>query len=121
MCVTDGRPQLGEQQVVVDGPRGRVAAGVLGRDLVGEQTRGGANPGRLLSIDERFEMVATRPGFGTAQSTMELPMDPSKRRVLVEIQRGGSGVNPSTTPGGNLYDEAAKYDPTIRSKGSGGN
>lgn len=72
-------------------------------------------------LDERFEMVATRPGFGTAQSTMELPMDPSKRRVLVEIQRGGSGVNPSTTPGGNLYDEAAKYDPTIRSKGSGGN
>ena len=72
-------------------------------------------------LDERFEMVATRPGFGVAQSTMELPMDPSKRRVLVEIQRGGSGVNPSTTPGGNLYDEAAKYDPTIRSKGSGGN
>lgn len=72
-------------------------------------------------LDERFEMVATRPGFGTAQSTMELPMDPSTRRVLVEIQRGGSGPNSSAAPGGNLYDEAAKYDPTIRSKGSGGN
>jgi hypothetical protein len=72
-------------------------------------------------LDERFEMVATRPGFGVAQSTMELPMDPSTRRVLVEIQRGGSGPNSSAAPGGNLYDEAAKYDPTIRSKGSGGN
>ncbi len=72
-------------------------------------------------LDERFEMVATRPGFGTAQSAMELPMDPSKRRVLVEIQRGGAGVDPSQSHGGNLYDEAAKYDPTIRSKGSGGN
>jgi hypothetical protein len=72
-------------------------------------------------LDERFEMVATRPGFGVAQSTMELPMDPSARRVLVEIQRGGSGPNSSAAPGGNLYDEAAKYDPTIRSKGSGGN
>ena len=72
-------------------------------------------------LDERFEMVATRPGFGVAQSTMELPMDPSTRRVLVEIQRGGSGPNSSAAPGGNLYDEAAKYDPTFRSKGSGGN
>jgi hypothetical protein len=38
--------------------------------LVGEQTRGGANPGRLLSIDERFEMVvptgrAINPVTGT--------------------------------------------------------
>jgi hypothetical protein len=38
--------------------------------LIGEQTRGGANPGRLLSIDERFEMVvptarAINPVTGT--------------------------------------------------------
>ena len=61
------------------------------------------------------------PGFGAAQSSMELPLDPSKRRVLVEIQRGGSGVDPAQVHGGNLYEEAAKYDPTIRTKGSGGN
>lgn len=72
-------------------------------------------------LDERFEVVATRPGFGAAQSAMELPLDPSKRRVLVEIQRGGSGVDPAQVHGGNLYEEAAKYDPTIRTKGSGGN
>lgn len=72
-------------------------------------------------LDERFEMVATRPGFGAAQSTMELPMDPSKRRVLVEMQRGGSGSGAPPSHEGNLYDEAAKYDPTIRTRGSGGN
>jgi hypothetical protein len=72
-------------------------------------------------LDERFEMVATRPGFGAAQSTMELPLDPSKRRVLVEMQRGASGGDASGAREGSLYDEAAKYDPTIRTRGSGGN
>mgnify|MGYP006283566179 CR=1 FL=1 len=71
--------------------------------------------------DERWEIIASRPGYGTAHAPLELPLDPSKRRVLVEMQRGASGGDASGAREGSLYDEAAKYDPTIRTRGSGGN
>jgi hypothetical protein len=40
-------------------------------------------------MDERWEIVATRSGYGTAQSRMELPLDASAVRVLVELEGGG--------------------------------
>jgi len=73
-------------------------------------------------MDERFQILASRGGFGSAQSSFELPMDASSRRVLVELQRGAASGAASPTGGsGTLYDEAAKYDPTMSGKSSGQN
>jgi hypothetical protein len=40
-------------------------------------------------MDERWEIVATRSGYASAQSRLELPLDTSAVRVLVELERGG--------------------------------
>ena len=71
--------------------------------------------------DERWEIVATRPGYGPAQSPVELPIDPGSRRLLVELERGGSGDVPQPTNSRTLLDEAAKYDPTIKPGKNGSN
>lgn len=71
--------------------------------------------------DERWEIVATRPGYGPAQSPVELPIDPGSRRLLVELERGGSGDVPQPTNSRTLLDEAAKYDPSIKSGRNGSN
>lgn len=70
--------------------------------------------------DERWEVIATRPGYATAQAPLELPATPSSRRLLVEIERGTSRGTDANTPGGSLYDEAQKYDPTISPRKGGG-
>lgn len=71
--------------------------------------------------DERWEIVATRAGYGAAQSPIELPMNPGERRVLVELERGGSSEVTQPPAGRSLYDEAAKYDPSIAPRKGGGN
>ena len=71
--------------------------------------------------DERWEIIATRSGYGPAQSPIQLPMNPGERRVLVELEHGGSGEINQPAAGRNLYDEAAKYDPSISPRKGGGN
>ena len=71
--------------------------------------------------DERWEIIATRPGYGPAQSPVELPIDPGSRRLLVELERGGSGDVPQPTNSRSLRDEAAQYDPSIKSGKNGSN
>jgi hypothetical protein len=71
--------------------------------------------------DERWEIVATRPGYGPAQSPIELPIDPGPRRLLVELERGGMGEVPEPTGTRSVIDEASKYDPSIKSRGNGSN
>lgn len=71
--------------------------------------------------DERWEIVATRPGYGPAQSPVELPIDTGSRRLLVELERGGSGDLQQPTNSRTLLDEAAKYDPSIKSGRNGSN
>lgn len=71
--------------------------------------------------DERWEIIATRGGFGPAQSPVELPIDPGSRRLLVELERGGSGDVSQPTNSRGLLDEAAKYDPSIKSGRNGSN
>ena len=69
--------------------------------------------------DERWEIVATRSGYGPAQSPVELPIDPSSRRLLIELERGGQG-DVSTPPAArSIYDEAAQYDPSIKPRKDG--
>ena len=71
--------------------------------------------------DERWEIIATRTGYGPAQSPIELPVDPGSRRLLIELERGAQGEISTPSSAGNLYDEAAKYDPSIQPRKSGGN
>jgi hypothetical protein len=72
--------------------------------------------------DERWEIIASRPGYGTAQAALELPANPDARRLLVEIDRGSGPRDgaPTAPVSGSLYDEAQKYDPTIGPR-KGGN
>ena len=71
--------------------------------------------------DERWEIIATRGGYGPAQSPIELPIDPGSRRLLVELERGGSGEVNQPSGGRGLLDEAARYDPSIKSGRNGSN
>lgn len=63
--------------------------------------------------DEHWEVIATRPGYGTAQAPLELPASPDARRLLIELERGDARDAGPAAPAGSLYDEAQKYDPTI--------
>jgi hypothetical protein len=71
--------------------------------------------------DERWEIVATRSGHGSAQSPIELPIDPGSRRLLIELERGGeSEATGSGTAPRSILDEAQQYDPSIKPR-LGGN
>lgn len=67
-------------------------------------------------MDERWELSASRSGFGAAVTRSELPVDPSSRRLLVELQRGGSSGSAAPEGTRSLYDEAARWDPSIQRK-----
>lgn len=68
-------------------------------------------------MDERWEITASRAGFGATTTRIELPVDPSSRRLLVEMDRGGGDpVRPEASS--NLFDEAARWDPSIQRKPS---
>jgi hypothetical protein len=69
--------------------------------------------------DERWEIVATRTGYGPAQSPVELPIDPGSRRLLVELERGGQGEVNTPPAARSIYDEAAQYDPSIKPRKDG--
>ena len=67
-------------------------------------------------MDERWEITASGPGSSAAATRTELPMNASDRRLLIELGQGDrSSVAPREAPG-NLYDEAAKWDPSIQRK-----
>lgn len=93
------------------------------REVVAETTTGADGSFTLETksfgagwMDERWELAASRSGYGSAVTRTELPVDPSSRRLLVELQRGGS--SPDTAPEGSrsLFDEAARWDPSIQRK-----
>lgn len=67
-------------------------------------------------MDERWELTASRSGYGAAVTRAELPVDPSSRRLLVEMQRGGSSQGTASEGSGSLFDEAARWDPSIQRK-----
>ena len=69
--------------------------------------------------DERWEIVATRTGYGPAQSPIELPIDPGSRRLLIELERGGQGEVNTPPAARSIYDEAAQYDPSIKPRKDG--
>ena len=69
--------------------------------------------------DERWEIVATRSGYGPAQSPIELPIDSGSRRLLIELEHGGQGDVNTPPAARNLYDEAAQHDPTIKPRKDG--
>jgi hypothetical protein len=69
--------------------------------------------------DERWEIVATRSGYGPAQSPVELPIDPGSRRLLIELERGGQGEVNTPPAARSIYDEAAQYDPSIKPRNDG--
>lgn len=66
-------------------------------------------------MDERWEIVASGPGVSAATRT-ELPMDASQRRLLIELGRGGHSPGSPREANQNLYDEAARWDPSIQRK-----
>jgi hypothetical protein len=70
--------------------------------------------------DERWEIIASRAGFGSAQSPIELPVDPGSRRLLVELDRGGQSTDTTPARSKRIHEEAAEYDPTIKPR-LGGN
>ena len=66
-------------------------------------------------MDERWEITASGPGAAAATRT-ELPMNASDRRLLIEMGRGGRSTGSPRDEPQNLYDEAAKWDPSIQRK-----
>lgn len=93
------------------------------REVVAEATTGSDGSFQLETgtfgagwMDERWEISASRAGFGTAITRSELPMDASSRRLLVEMQRGGGSRGATPDQPQSLYDEAAKWDPSIQRK-----
>ena len=61
--------------------------------------------------DERWEIIASRPGYGPAQSPIELPIDPGSRRLLVELERGGSGEVPQPTSARSVWSSSRLVRP----------
>ncbi len=60
-------------------------------------------------MDERWELIASSQGFQGAQSYIELPHDPSTRRLVIEIPRGAS-LPADSKADTNLFDEAKQFD-----------